>query len=131
MKLLFEGLLMALVLMVERVGLIALGKHSVSTEAHSPVQGSFTVVAAQDPSNHRWVEGEGTSCDVWEIQREVELRVKPLEADGGVNGVEGDCRGVRVRPHLATTRHPGVDRKPGEHRPQPTSGNFPSRHSGE
>ena len=131
MKLLLEGLLMALVLVVELVGLITLGKHSVSTEAHPPAQGSFSVVATQDDGDYLWVEWEGSSCGVWEVQRGGALRVNSPEAEGGVNGEEGDCRGVRVRPHLASTRHPGVDRLTGEHRPQPTSGNLPSPTLGE
>jgi hypothetical protein len=133
MKLLLAGLLMALVLVSEVVGLVALARYSASTEAHPPEQGSFTVVSAQgDDGNYQWVEWEGSSCGVWEVRREVEPRVNSPESEGGVNGEEGDCKGVRIKPHLASTRHRGVDRPTGGHRPEPTtSENSPSRHLGE
>jgi hypothetical protein len=55
MKLLLAGLLMALVLVSEVVGLVALARYSASTEAHPPEQGSFTVVSAQgDDGNYQW-----------------------------------------------------------------------------
>jgi hypothetical protein len=65
-----------------------------------------------------------SSCNVvWEVQRSgdiVEVN-SSLESKGGVIG-EGkeDCRGVHIRPHLATTRQPGVWPTTGGHRTQPT-----------
>jgi hypothetical protein len=135
MKLLLEGSLMALVLVSELVGMAVLARYSASTEAHPPEQESFTVVTAQgdDDGKYWWVEWEGSSsCGVWEVRREVESRVNSPESKGGVIGEEGDCEGVRTRPLLATTRHPGVDRPTGSHRPEPTtSENSPSKHFSE
>jgi hypothetical protein len=137
MKLLLAGLLTALVLISELVGMVVLARYSASTEAHPPEQGSFTVVSAQgdDDGKYRWVEWEGSSsCGVWEVRREVESGVNPPESEGGgVIGEEGDCEGVRTRPHLATTRRPGVDSPTGSHRPDPTTSenSASSRHLGE
>jgi pimeloyl-ACP methyl ester carboxylesterase len=56
--------------------------------------------------DYQLVEWDGTSCSVWEVQREVCARVTSPEGEGGgVDGEEGDCRRVHVRPHMATTRH--------------------------
>jgi hypothetical protein len=144
MKLLLGGSLMALILLSELVGLVVLARHTLSAEeAHYPAQeeGSFTivVVAAQEEEgegDYRWVEWEGpssSSCSVWEVRREAQRRgVNSPESRGSINGGEEEgCRGVHVRPHLATTRQPGV-RPTGGHRPEPTtSENSPSGHLGE
>ena len=107
MKLLLAGLLMALVLVSELVGMVALTKYTPSTETHLPAQESFTIATAQGGNGkYRLVEWEGSSsCGVWEVQREVESRVNSPESEGGVIGEEGDCKGVCIRLHLATTRH--------------------------
>ena len=46
MKLLLGGLLMALMLISELVGLFALARYIASTKAGPSAQGSFTIVAA-------------------------------------------------------------------------------------
>jgi hypothetical protein len=46
MKLLLEGSLMALVLVSELVGLVALAKDRASTETHLPANRSFTIISA-------------------------------------------------------------------------------------
>ena len=71
MKLLLEGLLMALVLTVEVVGLVTLAKYKASTEAYAPAQGSFPVVAFQGGGggDYRWVEWDGSSCSVGRSRR--------------------------------------------------------------
>jgi hypothetical protein len=64
---------------------------------------------------------------VWGVHREskssvVEANISEAEAE--------ECR-VHIRPHLATTRQPGV-RPTGGQRPEPTtSENSPSTHSDE
>ena len=132
---------MALILLSELMGLVVLARHTLSAdEAYRPAQeeGSFTiVVAAQEEEgegDYRWVEWEGSSssCNVWEARREVRRGVNSSESRGSINGGEEEsCRGVHVRPHLATTRQPGV-RPTGGHRPEPTtSENSPSPTFGE
>ncbi len=67
MKLLLEGLLMALVLIVELVGLVALAKHyytQTTTETPSPRTESFAIVASDDGEGYQWVEWDA-SCGVW------------------------------------------------------------------
>ena len=132
---------MTLILLSELVGLVVLARHTLSAdEAYRPAQeeGSFTiVVGAQEEGegDYRWVEWKGSSsCSVWEVRREAQRRgVNSPESRGTINGGEEEgCRGVYVRPHLATTRQPGV-RPTGGHRPEPTTSEnaLSSRHLGE
>ena len=139
MKLLLTGLLMALMLVSELVGMVVLARYSASTEAHPPEQGSFTVVTTaqgDEDGKYWWVEWEGSSsCGVWEVQRQVESGVNfPESEGGGLNGEEGDCRRGNVRPHMATTRHLGVvrptswpppERTTSENSTSPTFGEYP------
>ena len=134
MRLLLEGLLVALVLMAELVGLVTLAAKyttTTTTEAHPLLeQGSFAIVASADGEGYQWVEWGASSCGVWGVQRESESSV--VEANIFSEAEAQGCR-VHIRPHLATTtRHPGVVRPTGGHRPKPTtSENSPSRHLGE
>jgi hypothetical protein len=128
MKLLLEGLLMALMLISELVGLVALAKYTeTTTETPSPRTESFAIVASDDGEGYQWVEWDA-SCEVWGVQRESESSV---EANFSESAAE-DC-GVHIRPYLATTtRQPGVVRSAGGHRAEPTSENASSsRHLGE
>jgi hypothetical protein len=125
MRLLLEGLLVALVLVAELVGLIALAaRHTTTTttEAHPLLeQGSFAIVASDDGEGEAYqrVEWDASSCGVWGVQRESESSV--VEANFFSESEVQDCR-VHIRPHLATTtRQPGVVRPTGGHRPEPTT----------
>jgi hypothetical protein len=133
MKLLLKGLLVALVLVAELVGLVALAtRYATTTEAHPSERGSFAiaVVASDDGEAYRRVEWDPSSCGAWAVRSKSESSV--VEANSSFSEAEAqeECR-IRIRPHLATTRHPGV-RPTGGHRPEPaTSENLSSRHSGE
>ena len=135
MKLLVQGWLLALVLIVELVGLVALAKHYTQTTIETPppaAQKSFAIVASDDGEAYKWVEWDASSsCGVvWGVQRESESSV--VEANFFSEAEAQKC-GVHIRPHLATTtRQPGVVRPTGGQRPEPTtSENSPSRHLGE
>jgi hypothetical protein len=129
MRLLLEGSLVALVLMCALVSVVALGRHQVATETHPPAARSFTIVASDDGGSeaYRWVEWDGSSSSsscsggVWEVQR-ADPSSSESEAGGIIGEAKEDCRGVHIRPHLATSRQPGV-RFAGRHRAQPTSEN--------
>jgi hypothetical protein len=132
MKLLLEGLLVALVLMCELVSLVALG-----SEMHPPAQERFTIIRSDDGGGEAYwcVEWEGSSsCSVvWEVQRAgdiVEVNSSSESEGDTIGQAKEDCRGVHIRPHLATSRQPGV-RFTGRHRAQPTSENSNSTHFGE
>lgn len=120
MKLLLEGLLVALVLVAELVGLIALATRYTTTEAHPLEQGSFAIVASDDGEGEAYqrVEWDASSCGVRGVQRESESSV--VEANFFSEAEAEKCR-VHIRPHLATTRQPGVVRPTGGHRPEPTT----------
>ena len=134
MKLLVQGWLLALVLISELVGLVALAKHyyaQTTTETPPPpaAQKNFAIVASADGEGYQWVEWDASSCGVWGVQRESESSV--VEANIFSESEVQDCR-VHIRPHLATTtRQPGVVRPTGGHRAEPTSENSTSRQSGE
>ncbi len=121
MKLLLEGLLVALVLVAELVGLIALAtRYTTTIEAHPLEQGSFAIVASDDGEGEAYqrVEWDASSCGVRGVERK-------SDRSGEANFLSGseaqDCR-VHIRPHLATTtRQPGVVRPTGGHRPEPTT----------
>jgi hypothetical protein len=130
MKLLLEGLLVALVLMCALVSVAALGRHTVATETHPPAAGSFTIVASDDRGGaYRWVEWDGSSSSscsgvVWEVQR-ADPSSSESEAGGIIGEAKEDCRGVHIRPHLATSRQPSARPTTGGHRAHPTS-EYPS-----
>jgi hypothetical protein len=137
MKLLLEGLLVALVLVAELVGLVALATRYTTTEAHpSESRGSLAiaVVASEDGGGetYRRVEWDPSSCGAWAVRRN-SSESSGVEANSSSFSeaeAQEECRS-RIRPHLATTRHPGV-RPTGGHRPEPaTSENSSSTHSGE
>ncbi len=85
--------------------------------------------------DYQLVEWDGTSCGVWEVQREVDDRANSPEGEGGgLDGEEEDCRRGHVRPHIATTRHLGVvrptswpppERTASENSTSPTFGEYP------
>ncbi len=142
MKLLLEGLVVALVLVAELVGLAALAtRYSSSTtaEAHpSESRGSLAivVVASEDAAGggggeaYRRVEWDPSSCGAWGVRRESESGVEANSSSFSESEAQDECR-VHIRSHLATTRHPGVRPTDG-HRPEPASSeNSPSRHLGE
>ena len=120
MKLLLEGLLVALVLVAELVGLIALAtRYTTTIEAHPLEQGSFAIVASDDGEGEAYqrVEWDASSCGVRGVERKSD---RSVEANFFFSESEvQDCR-VHIRPHLATTRPPGV-RPTGGHRPEPTT----------
>jgi hypothetical protein len=125
--------------MCELVGVAALGRYTVATETHLPRQEGLLIVQSDDGGGrggeaYRWVEWDdsSSSCNVvWEVQRSddiVEVNSSSFESKGGIIGeAKEDCRGVHIRPHLATTRQPGVRPTTGGHRAQPTSENSKSR----
>ena len=133
MKLLLEGLLVALVLVAELVGLVALATRYTTTEAHpSESRGSLAiaVVASEDGGGetYRRVEWDPSSCGAWGVRRN-SSESSGVEANSSFSEAEAqeECR-IGIRPHLATTRHPGVRPTTGGHRPEPaTSENSSSR----
>ena len=128
MKLLLEGLLMALMLISELVGLVALAKQhtQTTTETPSPRTESFAIIASDDGEAYYWVEWDA-SCEVWGVPRESDIKANISEA-------EAEKCGVHIRRYLATTtRQPGVVRSAGGHRAEPTTSEnaSSSRHFGE
>jgi hypothetical protein len=126
MKLLLGGLLMALMLISELVGLVALAKYTeTTTETPSPRTESFAIITSDHGEAYYWVEWNA-SCEVWGVQRESDIKANISESEAE------DC-GVHIRPYLATTtRQPGVVRSAGGHRAELTSENASSsRHLGE
>jgi hypothetical protein len=118
MKVLLEGSLVALVLMCEVAGLVALATRYTETahQTRPPAQESLIVVRSDDDGKaYRWVEWEGSSsCTgvVWKVRRAgdivVEVNSYSSESEGGIIGEAKDCGALRIRPHLATTRQPDV-----------------------
>jgi hypothetical protein len=131
MKLLVQGWLLALVLIVELVGLVALAKHYYTQTTIEtpppPAAWNFAIVASDDGEGYQWVEWDA-SCGVWGVQRESESSV----VEANISEAEAqECR-VHIRPHLATTtRQPGVVRSAGGHRAEPTTEDSSSTHLGE
>ncbi len=129
MKLLLEGLLVALVLVAELVGLVALATRyaTTTTEAHpSESRGSLAiaVVASEDGGGetYRRVEWDPSSCGAWAVRRN-SSESSGVEANSSTFSeaeAQEECR-IRIQPHLATTRHPGVRPTTGGHRPEPTT----------
>ena len=120
---------MALMLVSELVGLVALAKQhtQTTTETPSPRTESFAIIASDDGEAYYWVEWDASSCEVWGVQRESDIKANISESEAQ------ECR-VHIRPYLATTtRQPGVVRLAGGHRAEPsTSENASSsRHLGE
>jgi hypothetical protein len=130
MKLLVQGWLLALVLIVELVGLVALAKHYAQTtiETPPPAAWNFAIVASDDGEGYQWVEWDA-SCGVWGFQRE-RARESRVEANIFSEAEAEKCR-VHIRPHLATTRQPGVRPTGGQRAEPTTSENSPSRYLGE
>ena len=130
MKLLLEGLVVALVLIAELVGLVVLAtRYTTTTTEARPLEsgGSLAIVASDDGAAYRRVEWDGSSCGVWGVRWESESSV---EVNSFSESDAQECT-IRIRPHLTTARHPG-GRPTGGHRPEPTtSENASSRHLGE
>ena len=123
MKLLLEGLLVALVLVAELVGLVALATRYTTTEAHPSERGSIAIVASEDGGGetYRRVEWDPSSCGAWGVRRN-SSESSGVEANSSFSEAEAqeECR-IGIRPHLATTRHPGVRPTTGGHRPEPAT----------
>jgi hypothetical protein len=125
MKLLLEGLLVTLVLVAELVGLVALATRYTTTETHpSESRGSLAiaVVASEDGGGeaYRRVEWDPSSCGAWGRRNSSES--SGVEANSSFSEAEAqeECR-IGIRPHLATTRHPGFRPTTGGHRPEPAT----------
>ena len=121
MKLLLEGLLVALVLVAELVGLVALATRYTTTEAHPSERGSIAIVASEDGEAYRRVEWDPSSCGAWAVRRNSSDR--GVEANSSsFSETEAQEEGrIGIRPHLATTRQPGVRPTTGGHRPEPAT----------
>ena len=125
MKVLLEGLFVALVLVLELVGVVVLGRYTVATETHSPAAGSATtryIVTSDEDGGVYWVEWEDPSCGGWGVPREGDtenFEVNRSKSEVVGIGEAAGCRG-HLRPHAATTRQPGVS-PTGGHQAGPTS----------
>jgi hypothetical protein len=124
MKLLLEALFAALVLMVVLVSMVALANYHEQTiiKTPPPATQNFAVVASEDGESYELVEWDA-SCEVWGVQSESDIEVNFSEFEAEA------CR-LRIRPLVATSRHPGVRPTDG-HRAAPSSENLPSRHFSE
>jgi hypothetical protein len=116
MKLLLEGSLVALVLVCELAGLVALATRYTETtpETRPPAQESLTVIRSDDGGEaYRWVEWDGSSSScgvVWKVRRAGDIveANSSSESEGGIIGEAKNCEALHIRPHLATSRQPGV-----------------------
>ena len=135
MKVLLKGLFVALVLLLELVGVVVLGKYTLSTQTYPAAQGSAATMyigTPDDDGGTYWVEWEDPSCGVLVANRMGELEnfeVNRSESEVVGIGVAAGCRG-HLRPYAAPTRHPGA-RPSGGHRAEPASEKSSSTHSGE
>ena len=137
MKVLLEGLFVALVLMLELVGVVMLGRSTLTTEAHPSLMAGrgattkYIVVGSDDDGGAYWVEWEDPSCGVWGVLGEGDtvenLEVNRSETEVVGTGEAAGCRG-HLRPQAATTRQPGVRRTGGHPAVPTTSENASSRH---
>ena len=122
MKVLLEGLFVAVVLFLEAVGLIVLGRSTLATETYTlaspnaaPTAYFFTSEYDKDGGAY-WLEWEDTSCALMMgvPGKEGDLENFEVRRSGkevvGIGEAAG-CRGKLV-PYVANTRHPGV-RPPG------------------
>jgi hypothetical protein len=125
MKLLLEGLFVALVLELELAGVVVLGRSMVATETYppAPLSAPTTYIAtSHDDGGAYWVEWENPSCDVWRISGEGDtenFEVNRFESEVVGIGEATGCRG-HLRPHTATSRQPGVG-STRRHRAAPSS----------
>jgi hypothetical protein len=125
MKLLLEALFAALVLMVVLVSMVALAKYHEQTiiKTPPPAPQNFAVVASEDGEFYELVEWDASCDEVLGVQSESDIEVNFSEFEAEA------CR-LRIRPLVATSRHPGVRPTDG-HRAAPSSENLPSRHFSE
>jgi len=143
MKVLLEGLFVVVVLLLELVGVVVLGRSALSTVTHSSslAGGSAMTTTYIVPSDDQdgvayWVEWEDpSSCGVWGVvlgEGDVEnFEVNRSKTEVVGIGEAAGCRG-HLQAHAATTRQPGVRPPTGGHRAEPTSETASSsRHSGE
>src|ERR671915_1248912 len=98
MKLLLEGLLVALVLVAELVGLVALATRYTTTEAHPSERGSIAIVASEDGEAYRRVEWDPSSCGAWAVRRN-SSESSGVEANSSFSEAEAqeECR-IGIRP---------------------------------
>ncbi len=136
MKVLLKGLFVALVLLLELVGVVVLGKSTLSTQTYPAAQGSAATMyigTPDDDGGTYWVEWENASCSGWgglgqgDFERFFEVNSTESEVVG--RGEAAGCRG-HLRPYAAPTRHPGARPSDG-HRAEPASEKSSSTHSGE
>jgi hypothetical protein len=137
MRVLLYGLFVALVLLLELVGVVVLGRSTLSTETYLQAGGSAATMyigTFDDDGGAYWVEWEDPSCGVWGIPAESDIE-NFFEVDSSESEIVGTvevagCRG-HLRPHAAPTRRPGVWPS-GGHRAEPTfQHTSSSRYSGE
>jgi len=121
MKLLLEGSLVALVLVCELAGLVALATRYTETTPETyptaTAQESFHIVRSDDGGEaYRWVEWAGSSsCSVvWKVRRATDIveanssSFSESEPGGIIGEAEEDYRRGHIRPHLATSRALGL-----------------------
>jgi len=116
MKVLIEGLFVVAVLLLELVGMIVLARHVLTTETYllaSRDAAPTTYIVTSDDDYDRgsyWVEWEDPACSMWGVPAEGDTKYFRVNRSGkeavGIGEAAG-CRG-KLRPHVATTRQPGV-----------------------
>jgi hypothetical protein len=138
MRVLLGGLFVVLVLLLELVGVVVLGKSALNIQTYPSTQASATTMyigtfdEEDSDGTYYWVEWEDPSCGVLGASRvgEVEnFEVNRSNSEVVGVGEAAGCRG-HLRPYAATTRHPGARPSVG-HRAGPASENMSSRHLGE
>jgi hypothetical protein len=138
MKLLLEGSFMAMVLLLELVGVVVLERSPLTTVTHPSLLAggtAATMYILTSDDDHEgggayWVEWEDPSCGVWGVSGELDIEHIRVSSSGeevvGISEAAG-CR-AQLRPYAATTRQPGV-RPSGGHRAERTSENASLRKS--
>jgi hypothetical protein len=133
MKLFLEGLFVAVVLVLELVGVVVLGRSTLATETYPLASRGATpvtyIIATHDHEDggSYWVEWETPSCGLLGVPGDGDTEHFQVSHSGKeVVGI-GEAAGCRahLRPHAATTRQPGVSPS-GGHRADPASEKSPS-----
>jgi hypothetical protein len=117
MRVLLEGLFVVAVLLLELVGMIFLARHMPTTETYplasrNAAPTTYIVVTSEDDydGGAYWVEWEDPACSMWGVPGEGDTKYFEVSRSGkevvGIGEAAG-CRG-KLRPHVATTRQPGV-----------------------
>ena len=139
MKVLLEGLFVVVVLLLELVGVVVLGRSTVTAETYplaswNAAPTTYIVTSEDDEDGGAyWVEWENASCSGWgagEDAFERFFEVNRSESEVVGRGKAAGCRG-HLRPHVPTIRQSSVGPS-GGHRAEPASENATSsRHLGE